>query len=88
MVSLIYLVKKLTLTQIGIQPIVDRVGLFGLVQGTCLFVLNIYESVNVNAFMQNINVKVLYLSNIHNFQITLSNEKAPWEIKDSCIYCI
>ena len=88
MVSLIYLVKKLTLTQIGIQPIVDRVGLFGLVQGTCLFVLNIYESVNVNAFMQNVNVKVLYLSNIHNFQITLSNKKAPWEIKDSCMYCI
>ena len=69
---------------IGIQPIVDRVGLFGLVQGTCLFVLNIYENVNVNSFMQNINVKVLYLNNKHNFQITSGNKKAPWEIKTSC----
>ena len=62
----------------------DRVGLFGLVQGTCLFLLNIYESVNVNCFMQNFNGKVIYLNNIHNFQITLRNEKAPWEIKTSC----
>ena len=62
----------------------DRVGLFGLVQGTCLFVLNIYENVNVNSFMQNINVKVLYLNNKHKFQITLGNKKAPWEIKTSC----
>ena len=71
-----YLVKIITLTQIGIQPIVDRVGLFGLVQGTCLFLLNIYESVNVNCFMQNFNGKVIYLNNTHNFQITLRNEKA------------
>ena len=53
----------------------DRVGLFGLVQGTCLFVLNIYENVNVNSFMQSINVKVLYLNNKHNFQITLARKK-------------
>ena len=62
----------------------DRVGLFGLVQGTCLFVLNIYESVNVNAFMQNINVKVLYLSNIHNFQITLDMEVSIDGERTSC----
>ena len=72
------------LTQKGIQPIVDRVGLFGLVQGTCPFVLNIYENVNVNSFMQNINVKVLYVNKKYKFQITLGNKKAPWEIKTSC----
>ena len=79
-----YLVRVVMLTQIGIQPIVDRVGLFGLVQGTCLFVLNIYENVNVNSFMQNINVKVLYVNKKYKFQITLGNKKAPWEIKTSC----
>ena len=41
------------------HPIVDRVGQFGLVQGTCPCVLNIYENVNVNCFMQNINVSPL-----------------------------
>ena len=76
-----YLVKIITLTQIGIQPIVNRVGLFGLVQGTCLFVLNIYENVNVNSFMQNINVKVLYLNNKHNFQITLARKKLLGKLK-------
>ena len=54
-------------------------GLFGLVRDTCPFVLNIYE--NVNAFMQNFNVKLIYLNNKHNFQIKLRNRKAPWEIK-------
>ena len=53
------------------QPIVDRVGLFGLVRDTCPFVLNIYE--NVNCFMQNINGKVIYLNNKHNFQFILPN---------------
>ena len=76
----ILLLRMITLIQKGIQPIVDIVGQFGLVQGTCPFVLNIYE--NVNCFMQNFNVKLIYLNNKHNFQIiTLRNKKAPREIK-------